>query len=154
MLERDQLEVLWHTADQEANWKVEQREPGGNWRESAAPGSTRIAVDSIPPHRVWKAKLADLTPGELIEYRFWHDEVVVFAAQGRARRPRDSGYRCVVMGDCGTGSAPQKQVAYQVGSRQPDFVMIPGDIVYDNGRISEYRLVRLRQHPLDGARHL
>jgi hypothetical protein len=43
------------------------------------------------------------------------------------------------MGDCGTGSKEQKKVSYQVHRHDRDFVFIPGDIVYNKGRISEYR---------------
>ena len=43
------------------------------------------------------------------------------------------------MGDCGIGSPQQKKVAFQVSRTNPDFVLIPGDFVYLNGRISEYR---------------
>ena len=45
----------------------------------------------------------------------------------------------MVFGDCGAGTAEQKEVAYQAFLARPDFVMITGDIVYSRGRISEYR---------------
>jgi len=43
------------------------------------------------------------------------------------------------MGDIGTATPPQKEVAYQVHRLDPDFIFIPGDIVYEDGRITEYR---------------
>ena len=33
----------------------------------------------------------------------------------------------------------QRDVAFQVHQASPDFVLIPGDVVYDDGRISEWR---------------
>jgi 3',5'-cyclic AMP phosphodiesterase CpdA len=45
----------------------------------------------------------------------------------------------VVFGDCAAGTAGQKAIAYQAYRARPDFVFIPGDIVYARGRISEYR---------------
>jgi len=45
----------------------------------------------------------------------------------------------LVFGDCGAGSAPQRALA-QLGVRlKPDYAVIPGDIVYDRGRLSEYQ---------------
>jgi 3',5'-cyclic AMP phosphodiesterase CpdA len=51
----------------------------------------------------------------------------------------DQTYRFAVFGDCGVNSAEQKGIAYQAYQAKPDFVMITGDIVYDRGRVSEYR---------------
>ena len=48
-------------------------------------------------------------------------------------------YRFAVFGDCGAGTPEQKPIAYQAFLAKPDFVMIPGDMVYERGRISEYR---------------
>ena len=63
----------------------------------------------------------------------------MFEAEGHAPRSGDVPQRFVVFGDCGVNSAEQKAVAFQAYEARPDFVMITGDIVYDRGRISEYR---------------
>src|SRR5262249_25877464 len=67
------------------------------------------------------------------------DDAAVFSATAAARAPANQPFRCVVMGDVGTGSTQQKHVAFQVHRSRPEFVLIPGDFVYNNGRIGEYR---------------
>ena len=68
----------------------------------------------------------------------WRGEKV-FQARARARKSKDQPYRFAVFGDCGAGTPEERAVAYQTYKARPDFVFIPGDIVYSRGRISEYR---------------
>lgn len=139
LLAGEQLEIVWHTTDEDAAWRVEWRHTGSEWQAGETPRSTVIAVAGIPPHRVWKARMANLPAGVHVEYRVLREGTAVFASRVLTRPSQDSGYRCVVMGDCGTGSPGQRQIAARVHSESPDLVMIPGDIVYNNGRIGEYR---------------
>src|SRR5690349_17326616 len=55
------LTVLWQTADESADWVVEYR-PGSDrpWQKAAVPTMQRIAVPTIPPHRLCRATLKDL----------------------------------------------------------------------------------------------
>ncbi len=140
LLPREQMVVTWHTADQEAAWTVETRSAGETtWQSTKSPARNLVAVETVPPHRVYRSRIDDLVPGDEFFYRVKRNAVTVFSAGGRARRPRSASHRCVVMADCGTGSDEQKQVACQVCKVNPDYVFIPGDLVYDNGRIVEYR---------------
>lgn len=136
----DGLQVLWQTDDAEADWTVEYR-PGAErpWRRTEAPSARRIAVPSVAPHRVYRANLTDLVPGGTFEYRLSRAGTTVFSAQGDAPKGADQPYRFAAFGDCGAGTVEQKAVAYQAYQARPDFVMIPGDIVYSHGRITEYR---------------
>ncbi len=65
--------------------------------------------------------------------------MAVFEAAGRSPKGADQPYRFVVFGDCGAGTPDEAQVAFQAFGAKPDFVFIPGDIVYSRGRVSEYR---------------
>jgi len=138
--EAEQMVVSWHSVDDDTKWSVEFRDgQRGEWVATTAPQSARVAVMGIVPHRVFRATLTGLTPGGEFEYRVRLNDQVAFTSTGRARKNRSQSVRCVVMGDCGTGSPQQKKIAFQVSRTDPDFVLIPGDIVYTNGRISEYR---------------
>jgi 3',5'-cyclic AMP phosphodiesterase CpdA len=64
---------------------------------------------------------------------------VVFGSDATAPKAGQTPFRFVVFGDCGANTKEQKAVAYQAYRERPDFVMITGDIVYNRGRISEYR---------------
>lgn len=139
LLEDEQVVVLWHAPDRDESWSVEFRSKGATSWTAANAKSTRIAVTGIPPHRVFETVLRPLAPGTDVEYRVRRGDTVEFAATTRTRAAADQPFRCVVVGDCGTGSVPQKKVAYQIHRRRPDFVFVPGDLVYNDGRISEYR---------------
>ena len=136
----ERMVVMWHCADDDGDWTVEFRDGrAGEWIATSDPPIARVAVDGIAPHRVYRATMIGLTPGREFEYRVRRNGAVAFASHGRARKNRTQPVRCVVMGDCGTGSPQQRKVAFQVSRTDPDFVLIPGDIVYNNGLISEYR---------------
>jgi hypothetical protein len=136
----DGLVLLWQTDDASADWSVDYQAGADRpWRPAEAPTSRRIAVPSIAPHRVYRAALAGLMPGGEFSYRVRKGGEVVFASQGRARKAADQPYRFVAFGDCAQGTDEQKAVAHRAYLARPDFVMIPGDIVYARGRVSEYR---------------
>jgi acid phosphatase type 7 len=134
------LVVLWHTHDEAANWSVEYR-PGADrpWRNAEAPTMRRIAVPGIPLHRLYRVALKDLVPGDRFSYRLSQGRKPVFQAEGMAPKASGQPYRFVAFGDCAAGTPEQKAIAYRAYLERPDFVVIPGDIVYSRGRISEYR---------------
>jgi hypothetical protein len=43
-----------------------------------------------------------------------------------------------LFGDCGQGTPSDNAIAHQTYLAKPDFIFIPGDIVYGSGRITEY----------------
>jgi hypothetical protein len=136
----DRLVVLWHADDVEAGWGVEYRAgPDRPWRKAEAPEARRVATEGVASHRVYRATLTGLVPGGAFAYRVLRGGVAVFQAEGRARKAAGQPHRFVAFGDCGANTPEQKAVAYRAFLERPDFVMIPGDIVYARGRVSEYR---------------
>ena len=132
--------LLWHTTNEPADWKVELRtSQDKTWRAMAPPSEQRIAVKTIDPHRVYRAELTGLTPGEDFRYRVLKAGAPVFESSGQARKSARQSQRFVLFGDCAQGTPAQSAVAYQASLAHPDFLFIAGDIVYGNGRISEYR---------------
>ncbi|MDA0835042.1 MAG: metallophosphoesterase [Planctomycetota bacterium] len=134
-----QIDLLWHTDEHPREWSVEFQNSHNEWIAASVPRSVVIATEAVPAHRVYRATLSGLQPSSRIAYRVNCDQRVVFAATMRTRPASGEPYRLAIMGDCGTGTAPQKKVAYQVFQYDPEMIIIPGDIVYENGRISEYR---------------
>jgi hypothetical protein len=134
------LTLLWQTDDAAADWSVEYQPGAGSpWRKAEPPVSRTVAVPTVAPHRVYRAALTGLAPGGEFAYRVRRGGEVVFAAGGRAPKAADQPYRFVAFGDCASGTPEQKVIAYRTSLLKPDFVMIPGDIVYSRGRVSEYR---------------
>jgi 3',5'-cyclic AMP phosphodiesterase CpdA len=57
----------------------------------------------------------------------------------KARKASGQPYRFVAVGDIAQGTPAQKAIAARMVLEKPDFVIIPGDIVYSRGQVSEYR---------------
>jgi acid phosphatase type 7 len=134
------LALLWHANDIDEDWAIEyQSSSEVLWHQAQAPAIERIAIPTIAPHRVYRAILQGLRPGEEFRYRVCKRGVTVFEAVGHGPVGKEQPYRFVAFGDCGAGTPEEKAVAYQAYRAEPNFVMITGDLVYDQGRISEYR---------------
>lgn len=152
----ESLVILWHAPDIDHAWAVELRtSKDTEWRAAAAPSfqtagapdtkvtlgnpPKEIDVPGIAPHRVYRASLTKLVPGEEFRYRVLKAGQPVFSATGHARKAVAQPYRLVLFGDCAQDTPEQRKVAYQASLAKPDFLFITGDIVYSSGRISEYR---------------
>ncbi len=136
----ESLVLLWHTADQDAEWSVEvQAKDDKRWAPAAPPSMRRVDAPGIPVHRIYSAELIRLSPGDEFSYRVARNKKSVFEATGHARKAANQPYRFVSFGDCAANTPSERAVAYQAFMAKPDFVFIPGDIVYSNGRIAEYR---------------
>jgi 3',5'-cyclic AMP phosphodiesterase CpdA len=156
----DTMMVLWQTGQNTADWKVEVRTAKDkSWRAAPQPASQVVsapagqpaiagqngakrdapAPPAIDPHIVYRARLTNLVPGQDFQYRLLKDGKPVFDAAGHARKSPRQPFRFVLFGDCGQGTPSENAIAYRAYLAKPDFLFIPGDIVYGAGRISEYR---------------
>ncbi len=134
------LELNWLATDADADWSVEYRPgPGTRWQAARPPGVRRIAVAGIEPHRRYHTPLTGLEPGVAFAYRVSLAGKVVFEAEARAPKIAGQSQRFVAFGDCGAGTPEQKAIALRASLFRPDYLMIPGDIVYGKGLASEYR---------------
>jgi 3',5'-cyclic AMP phosphodiesterase CpdA len=134
---REQLTILWHTADRDQNWSAEFKDSSGEWVTAEARLLRTLRHPSR--HRIYAATLQNLEPGAEVPYRILLDTQPVFEAQARARKSASQPYRFAVMGDIAQGTRNQRAIAHQLYEKKPDFLAIPGDIVYGSGRASEYR---------------
>jgi 3',5'-cyclic AMP phosphodiesterase CpdA len=156
----ESLVLLWHTDNTPAEWTVEVRtSKDSKWRVAERPSSQSVMAPAgapavagrdgakkdapgspaIAPHLVYRARMTALIPGFEFSYRVFKSGKPVFESTARARKSAVQPHRFVLFGDCGEGSPAQNAVAYQAYLAKPDFIFIPGDIVYGAGRISEYR---------------
>lgn len=134
------LELLWHSADSSANWEVELKTVGSNnWRKTTHPEATQVAVANVNTHFVYRTLIEGLPAGNDFNYRVLKNKKVVFSAKGKAPKEKDQSYRFVAFGDIGAGTPSAKALAQQAYKVKPDLVVVPGDIVYERGLISEYR---------------
>ncbi len=156
----ESLLLMWHTDNTPAEWTVEVRTAkDSKWRAAERPSSQTVAAPAgkpavagrdgakrdapgspaIEPHLVYRARMTGLIPGEQFRYRVLKSGKPVFQAVARARKSVSQPFRFALFGDCGQGTPAENAVAVQAFLAKPDFIFIPGDIVYSSGRISEYR---------------
>jgi len=137
------LELVWHAKD----------EPGVNWgvnvhakvEEGSTPQVQAMdvanhdipALNPVAAHKQFRATIADRSHGEQFVYEVSRNGTVVFTAEAAAPKPRGASFRFVAVGDIGEGDAGANKVAYQIAQVDPDFVVVPGDIAYKRGRLSE-----------------
>ncbi len=133
---RERLDLLWHAGDEAAAWSVEVRGAKG-WIAQAAPAFRRLDAPPLAPHRIYRATLQNLPPGEVVPYRVKRNGAVVFEAEAQTRKA--GAHRMVVFGDAADASPTQAAIAKAVAAAQPDAVFITGDLVYGRGRAAEYR---------------
>lgn len=150
LLSSEEMEVIWFTTrkpDPNEDWKAEVLFPDKKNGSSpaASPKWKPISVDNREmgtyhgtPYFRLTAHVKGLPPGEKFQYRILLGTSSVFSASATARKSYDQPYRFAVFGDVGAGSPGQKKVAFQCLQHKPDFTVMPGDIVYDAGRVSEY----------------
>jgi len=136
----DRLDLLWGTADADADWRVEyQPSPSGAYQAATAPTYRTVNLQGMTPHRVYRVTMTGLEPGSKFAYRVLKAGERSFESQGQAIKGPDQPYQFVVFGDIAAGTAEQKPMAFRAYESKPDFLMVTGDIVYDRGRATEYR---------------
>lgn len=133
----DALSLLWHAPDRDGAWSVAVRDAGGE--RVFQPTWNRVAVPGVETHRVYTAVLRPLAPGAVFTYRVLLDGRQVFQAEAKARTGPGKPTRVAVLGDLANGGPAGRDIALALQRQRPDLVVLPGDIVYQDGRISEYR---------------
>jgi 3',5'-cyclic AMP phosphodiesterase CpdA len=139
----ESLEVVWLSIEKDLksaeNWKVEfDRDNSSQWESGKITESQQLGFVSSQPFFRNVAKLSGLKPGQPFSYRLTRDGKEHFLSNASARKSVDQPFRFAVAGDIGSGSSGQRKVAHQIALKKPDFFVIPGDIVYDRGLVSEY----------------
>lgn len=130
------LAIVWHGPDDNRRYRV-QYQIAGQTHQVTAITVNRVALPKVPAFRIHMATLRNLGAGLKVTYSVSTDSSS-FAATTQAPKDEKQPYRFVVFGDCGRGTPQQAKIAYQTYLQQPDFVMLTGDIVYNDGRVSEY----------------
>ena len=132
-----QLVLLWHTTDTTSKWEVEFTVKN-TWIKSNDYSSNKVHVQNLNPFVVYHAIMNGLDAGENFKYRVFQDQKIVFESAAIAPKSATQEYSFVAIGDIGAEKTDQKKLAALAYGLSPDFVAVPGDIVYDDGLISEY----------------
>ena len=131
------LSLLWHSDDTTNNWKVEVKTKN-NWITSKNIYFNKVIIKGYTPFFVYHAALENLENGIDFTYRVIKNKKIVFESIAHAPKAKNQNYKFVVIGDIGALTKNQKKLANIMYDLNPDFVAVPGDIVYNSGLIKDY----------------
>ena len=134
------MELVWFADGEDSKFfKALYQQDGKNtWQEGELKEIRRIGTIQNTGLYRFTASLDGLKPGSKFTWKLIRNKSELASGSARARKGKDQPYRFAVFGDIGAGSPGQKRVSYQCYQRKPDFIVMPGDIVYNCGRVSEY----------------
>ncbi|MBI2812291.1 MAG: metallophosphoesterase [Candidatus Melainabacteria bacterium] len=132
------LTVAFHIFPDQAKWRTDyKRSDKKKWHEAKAVKS-QFRVDNVLDNVRYLATLEELSAGCVYQYRISRNDEVVFSGSVTAPKKAAQSSRFAIFGDVADGSAASKRIAYAVHEAAPDLVMLAGDLVYEDGRVSEY----------------
>jgi len=86
----------------------------------------------------YSATLTSLPRDQQVWYRVSGSDKAIGENWFKTRATTTKPVRFVAVGDLANGKAPQNQVAYQASLAKASFAVILGDVVYSQGRVSQY----------------
>lgn len=132
------ISIVWESKINNGEWKLEYKKTSTSPWNISSLNASELVVPNMNTRNVYQTVINDLTPGSTFQYRISVNNHIVFESDAKALKSIQQPYRIVAMGDIGAGSPEAKKIAYQVYKNNPDMVVIPGDIVYDRGTVSDY----------------
>ena len=137
-LEKEKKVLIWQTDSVPGEFKVEFSQ-GPAFKKSSEAKVNFVNLDfGGNVSRLYRSHLEDLEFDTSYIYRVSLNDSIVaeHSFMTRSRKPQS---RFAVFADVGAGTAEQAAIAYRVSLEKPQFVMILGDMAYNNGREVEYR---------------
>jgi hypothetical protein len=141
LLAMEAVELIWRTEHNNHVWQVQVRNEGeSQWRSPISVAGENSDVSHLKDHLLFRVRLDNLLPGRRFEYRILADGATAFGSTGIARHGATQPFTFVAVGDLGkSGGGNMQQIAYVIDMVDPAFIAIAGDVVYERGRVSEYK---------------
>lgn len=137
-LNKEEKVIIWQTSDLPGNFIVEFAE-GASFNKHKKAKISSVTLNFFDqPSKLYRATLRGLKFDRSYTYRVTLNDSILAEDRFNTRTKRPQT-RFAVFADVGAGTGEQAAIAYQVSLREPQFVLIPGDMAYNNGRELEYR---------------
>lgn len=137
-LTREQKVIIWQTDSVAGSFSVECTPVGTPGKPiKAKPVATKLRLLNKTT-LLYRATLTGLKTDQVYHYKVLLNGKTIAETkfETRTKKPQT---RFAVFGDCGAGTQQQAEIAFQVYQQKPQFVLVTGDMVYNNGRELEYR---------------
>ncbi len=140
--QRQSIELAWHSRTPDGSWSVQYRpltpDDASSWQNAPLPNRTNVILEQVPDSYRFTTHLEGLPPGAPFQYRITLNDREVFSARGMTRKAIEQEFRFALFGDLAEGGDACKKIAYAAYKQNPDLLVLPGDIVYKRGSVSEY----------------
>lgn len=141
-LKTGQFLVIWAIEKHSANWQLFARRAGDpEWQEGKVTPGKSIITEAGQTIALYEGELPAFegTYPANLDYKITSDNKDIYTGQIQMPPAPDSNKaRFAIVGDCAKGSPGASKIAYEIYKTHPQYTVITGDIVYDQGRIGEY----------------
>ncbi len=132
-------DVLFLARNDKHEWELEyETESSKGWIKGSAFSKTILEERQIEAVTLFTSTLSDLPAGKTFRYRIFRDGIETFSSSAKAQVRENQPFKFVVAGDLGAGSHGQKRIAQRIHAEGPDLWVMPGDLVYNMGLLSDY----------------
>ncbi|PZM84580.1 MAG: phosphohydrolase [Candidatus Melainabacteria bacterium] len=132
-------DVLFLARNDKHEWELEYKTAGAKSWQKAKPLIKSVLEESQPEAvSLFSTTLSGLPAGKPFTYRVYRDGMETFSANAKAQVAENQAFKFIVAGDLGAGSHGQKRIAQRIYSESPDLWVMPGDLVYNMGLLSDY----------------
>ncbi|MBL7871693.1 MAG: metallophosphoesterase family protein [Cyclobacteriaceae bacterium] len=136
-LSREDKTIIWQTDSIPGKFTLQFNQVGNDQNASSAKVSSKKLHFNGKTTYLYRATLSKLKFD--CEYSFQISLNGQHINSGSFNsRSKLSQVKFAVLGDCGAGTLQQAEIAYQIFQQKPQFVLVTGDNVYQNGLAKEY----------------
>jgi acid phosphatase type 7 len=132
------VSIVWESPVESGLWTVRWVQARGEAISASKIEYRNVAVPDITPHRVFNATLSGLAAGLPFNYDILLDDRVVFSSAAMAPKSAEQPFRIVAFGNPADGSRNLKSLVYRTYELRPDFLMLVGNIVPSQGKMTDY----------------
>ncbi|HNB21277.1 MAG TPA: metallophosphoesterase [Candidatus Melainabacteria bacterium] len=132
-------DILFLARNDRHEWELEYKTAASKgWQKGKA--FTKSILEDTQPEAVslFSSTISDLPVGKSFSYRVFRDGMETFSSTAKAQVAENQPFKFIVAGDLGAGSHGQRRIAQRIYSESPDLWVMPGDLVYNMGLLSDY----------------
>ncbi|MBA3992883.1 MAG: phosphohydrolase [Cyanobacteria bacterium DS2.3.42] len=132
-------DILFLARNDKHEWELEYKSATSKgWIKGSSFTKSVLEERQTEAITLFSSTISDLPAGKPFSYRIYRDGIETFSATAKAQVREDQPFKFVVVGDLGAGSHGQRRIAQRIHSESPDLWVMPGDLVYNMGLLSDY----------------
>lgn len=132
-------DILFLARNDKHEWELEYKTVNSKgWQKGKAFTKSILEDTQSEAVTLFSTTVSGLPVGKSFNYRVYRDGMETFSSTAKAQVAEDQPFKFVVAGDLGAGSHGQRRIAQRIYSESPDLWVMPGDLVYNMGLLSDY----------------